>query len=63
MILHSALLIQQSLVTVFAVLDIYIKALNNHRALINIVVTGIDLIVQLMIGYICLSMGSQMYLR
>jgi hypothetical protein len=63
MILHSALLILQNFVTVFAGLVIYSKALNSHRALINIIVLVVDLIVQLMICYICLSMGCQRHLR
>ncbi len=63
MILHSLLLTLQSLVTVVYALLPYIPVLFGRAALINIVVTAVDLIVQLLICYICLTMGSQPQLR
>jgi hypothetical protein len=58
MILHSVLLALQSFVAVFNALDYYIPFLYKRNALINIILTLVDLIVQLTICYICLTMGS-----
>ena len=63
MILHSILLALQSLVNVFNALILYIPFFLNHFGVITIVVTATDLIVQLMICYICLTMGSHVQLR
>ena len=63
MILHSILLTLQSLVTVFSALSPYIPLFFYHATLITIVVSAVDLIVQLMICYICLTMGSHVQLR
>ncbi len=63
MILHSILLALQSLVNVFSALEPYIQFLNSHGPLISIFLTAVDLIVQLMICYICLTMGSHVQLR
>jgi hypothetical protein len=63
LILHSILLTLQSLVNVFNVLILYNPFISSHSALISIVVTAVDLIVQLMICYICLTMGSHVHLR
>ncbi len=63
MIFHSLLLTFQSVVTVFTGLVIYIQALYKNRHLIYIIGVVVDLIVQLMICYICLSMGSHVNLR
>ena len=62
MILHSILLTLQSFVNVFAALS-YIPFLQSHAVQISIVVSVVDLIVQLMICYICLTMGSHVQLR
>ena len=58
MILHSILLTLQSLVTVLNTTEAFIPIFFNHGVLINIVMNVVDLIVQLMICYICLTMGS-----
>ena len=63
MILHSILLTFQSFVNVLYALETYIPFLLSHGALITIVTTVVDLIVQLMICYICLTMGSYIQLR
>ena len=63
MTLHSILLTLQSLVNVLNVLEPYILLFSSYGPLINIVTTVIDLIVQLMICYICLTMGSHVQLR
>ncbi len=63
MILHSILLTLQSLVSVFFALYPYIPFLSSHTALITSVETAVDLIVQLVICYICLTMGSHVRLR
>ncbi len=63
MIIHTLLLALQSLVVIVNTLVPYIQFFYNHAHLITIIVTVVDLIVQLMICYICLSMGSHAYLR
>ncbi len=63
MILHSILLTLQSLVTLFNGFEPFIQFLFSHAVLINVVMTAVDLIVQLMICYICLTMGSHVQLR
>ena len=63
MILHSILLTLQSLVTVFNAFEPFIPFLKSHAGLINVVLTTADLIVQLMICYICLTMGSHVQLQ
>jgi hypothetical protein len=63
MIIHSLLLTLQSLAAVFGTLLPYIKVFYTNSVLITIVVTAVDLIVQLMICYICLTMGSHIHLR
>ncbi len=63
MIIHIILLTLQSLVAVFAALELYIQVLFNYSQVITIVMTAVDLIVQLMICYICLTMGSHVHLR
>ncbi len=63
MILHFVLLTLQSLANVFYATAIYIPFFFNYAILISIVVSAVDLIVQLMISYICLTMGSNVLLR
>ncbi len=63
MILHSILLTLQSLVNVFDAIATNFPFFFSHTALIYIIVTAVDLIVQLMICYICLTMGSNVQLR
>ena len=63
MILHGLLLTLQSLVSVFYTLAPYIPALYNRWQLINIVLIAVDVIVQIVICYICVTMGSNVYLR
>ena len=63
MILHSILLTLQCFVNVLNTLEIYIPFFLSYVALIYIIVTAVDLIVQLMICYICLTMGSHVQLR
>ncbi len=58
MIIHTLLLTLQSLVAVFYALEPYITVLSLQSALIGTIMTAVDLIVQLMICYICLTMGS-----
>ena len=60
MILHSALL---TLTTVFNALEPYIPLFFSDGGLIIIVVVLLDLMVQLMMCYICLTMGSHVQLR
>jgi hypothetical protein len=62
MLLHSAMLTLQSLVAAVYALTYYIPLLNYRSALCNIVITVVDLIVQLVICYICLTMGSNVQL-
>jgi hypothetical protein len=61
MILHSVLLILQGFVAIFQAIEPFI--LLSYGSMITIVVTAVDLIVQLMICYICLTMGSHVQLR
>ena len=58
MILHSLLLILQSLVAVLNALIPYTPVFLNHAALTTNFETALDLILQLMICYICITMGS-----
>ncbi len=63
MILHSLLLTLQSFIGIFGAMIPYIKLFYNQSVLITVIVTTVDLIVQLMICYICLTMGSHVYIR
>ncbi len=63
LILHTVLLTLQSFAAVFDALSPYIKIFYIHVQIINIVVTAVNLIVQLLICYICLTMGSHVHLR
>ncbi len=63
MILHSILVTLQSFVYLLFALIAFIPFFTRHGPLINIVVTAVDLIVQLMICFICLTMGSHVQLR
>ena len=63
MILHCVLLTLQNLVVFVWAFDPYIPILINRSNLIYIVLTGIDVIVQLMICFICVTMGSHINLR
>ncbi len=58
MLIHSLLLTLQSLVAVVSALIPFFQVFLYHASLINIVETAVDLVVQLMICYICLTMGS-----
>jgi hypothetical protein len=62
MILHSAVLILQSFAAVLTALS-YTNLLTNKWQIIFIVQTFVDMIVQLVICYICLTMGSSVQLR
>jgi hypothetical protein len=63
MILYGLLLTLQSLVSVFYTLAPYIPTLYNRWQLINIVLTAVDVIVQIVICYNCVTMGSNVHLR
>jgi hypothetical protein len=63
MVLHSILLTLQSFVNVLFAFEPFIPFFSSHGAIIFIIVTAVDLIVQLMICYICLTMGSHVQLR
>jgi hypothetical protein len=63
MVLHTLLVTLQSLVVVFSTLLNCIRAFYKHSALVSTVLIAVDLIVQLMICYICLTMGFHIYLR
>ncbi len=63
MIIHSLLLILQSLVTAIWAFEPFIISLLTHDGLIDIVVTAVDMTVQLMICFICVSIGSDVRLR
>ncbi len=63
MILHSILLTLQSLVSVLNALLPFFPLFYSHGRIITIVTSAVDLIVQLMICYICLTMGSHVQLR
>ena len=63
MILHSILLTLQTVVVVFAALIPFKKVLLSNSFSINFTITIVDLIVQMMVSYICYTMGSSVYLR
>ncbi len=63
MILHSIMLTLQSLVAIIYALVPYIKIFLAHNVKINIIVIVVDLSVQIMICYICLTMGCHVHLR
>ncbi len=63
MILHILVLTLQNLVIVIWALNSVIQILEDHAFQLQIVVTIVDVIVQLMICYICLTMGSHVHLR
>ena len=63
MILHSILLTLQSFVNVLNAFIPYFPFFYSYTIPINIFVTAVDLIMQLMICYICLTMGSHVHLR
>ncbi len=63
MILHSFLLTLQSLVNVLNALKPFITFFLNYSGVFSIVVSAVDLMVQLMICYICLTMGSHVQVR
>ncbi len=63
MIIHSLLLTLHSFVAIVFALVPYIPVFFNHSSLISVVATIVDMIVQLMICYICLTMSSHVHLR
>ena len=63
MTLHSILLTLQSLVNFFYAFANRFPFFSSHGTMIYFTVTEVDLIVQLMICYICLTMGSHVQLR
>ncbi len=63
MILHGVLLTLQSLSTIVETLVPYLPVLYNRDILIIIVLTALDVIVQLMICFICVTIGSDERLR
>ncbi len=63
MILHAVLVTLQSFVTVLTSIYPYIGVLYQKQDLIGLILIVIDVIVQLMICYICLTVGSHEHLR
>ncbi len=63
MLIHSVLLALQSFVAVISTLSYYFAVLYNHESLINIFLLGVNVIGQIMICYICVTMGSDVRLR
>jgi hypothetical protein len=63
MTLHAAILSLQSLVTIINSLLPYIPFLYNRQYIINIILVAVEVLVQLAICFICLTMGSHEFLR
>ena len=63
MILHAILLTIQSLASLLAATYPYIPLLAAQTIIIDITLTVVEVIVQLMICFICLTMGSHEHLR